>query len=1052
MNTIPKNPYVGPRTFQAEDRHLFFGREREVRDLIALAASERLILFYAQSGAGKSSILNTHLIPDLENNNFEILPVGRVQGDLPPDIEVDNIFIYNLLTSLIQQKIERSLLVKTSLSEFLRCLEFNENGYYFGKDSLSVLKEYPWRRVLIIDQFEEIFRTHLDAWRKREEFFRQLAQAMEDNRHLSVILIIREDYIASLDPYAHLLPGGLRIRYYMQRLSREAALKAVKNPVEKIRPYADGVAEKLVEDLASLQVQKPNGMREVQIGQYVEPVQLQVVCQGLWENLSPDGMEITENDLLEIGDVDQSLERFYDRRVEIVAKDRNVSERRIREWFDKALITRSGTRNMVLQGQANEFGLEHEVIQSLQGDLIRAELRAGQLWYELSHDRLIEPVRRSNTKWFEKHLSLFQRRVVVWAQQGRSESLLLRGQELLQAEQEAARLTLTADEQDFLEECRILRKQIQRDQNQRRIIFAALIVSILLLITSVFFGLSAKSAQVRAEEQKAIAEKSQAEAVNQKTVAEQARGEAEEAQAMAIEQADKALAGSLTAQANSLKGSDHRLALLLGGEAHQRVQNLLTRTTLFELLQFTPYQRKYGFDGPVTSAAVSPDGKRIAIASCRANQAGKCLLGEIKLLNEKLQELPEVPRDYDYGIVYSLAFHESSGKLILAAGGCVPKGCSEGQGQITFWEVTADNIVEYKPIRDHTALVKSLAFSPDGSLLASGSYDTTIRLWDLINLASPQKVGRPLDHDSFVNSLSFSPDGKLLASAGDDQTINLWDLADLEDIPQPFIFKQHQGPVESVAFAPKGLQPSCTGGNVLATAGDDNLVYLWDWCPDSNSLTNHFESPLKGHNGYVKSVAFNTDGTVLASAGFDNKIILWDTSTGEKIGPPLSLHTNAINELAFGSISGDPAKRPYLISVSNDRTIIQWDLSTRTPLSQSLNLADPGGWTPVSDSAVYKVTDQDLRFRVDGQAVILFDSSGAEYLKLEDFDSLISKLYFDGKHLITQDENGSFIQWTIDPRDWLKDACAAAHRNLTPEEWNQYLPNQPYKKTCAEYP
>ncbi len=113
----------------------------------------------------------------------------------------------------------------------------DDNGYFY--DDKSVAEQpvdegfTPWRRALIIDQFEEVFSTHLDAWEKREDFFRQLAQAMQDDPYLWIVLVMREDYIAALDPYAHILPGGLRTRYYMQRLSREAALKAMKNPVEK---------------------------------------------------------------------------------------------------------------------------------------------------------------------------------------------------------------------------------------------------------------------------------------------------------------------------------------------------------------------------------------------------------------------------------------------------------------------------------------------------------------------------------------------------------------------------------------------------------------------------------------------------------------------------------------------------------------------------------------------------------------------------------------------------------------------------------------------------
>src|SRR5215216_7256562 len=86
-----QNPYIGPRTFQRNERHLFFGREREARDLISLVASERLVVFYAQSGAGKSSIVNTRLVPNLENNRYEVLPVGRVGGDVPEGVSTRNV-------------------------------------------------------------------------------------------------------------------------------------------------------------------------------------------------------------------------------------------------------------------------------------------------------------------------------------------------------------------------------------------------------------------------------------------------------------------------------------------------------------------------------------------------------------------------------------------------------------------------------------------------------------------------------------------------------------------------------------------------------------------------------------------------------------------------------------------------------------------------------------------------------------------------------------------------------------------------------------------------
>jgi hypothetical protein len=77
--------------------------------------------------------------------------------------------------------------------------------------------------VLLIDQFEEIVTTHPDRWQDRAEFFRQLEEAMRADSNLWVVLTLREDYVAALDPFARLVPGGLRTRFYMERMGIDAA-------------------------------------------------------------------------------------------------------------------------------------------------------------------------------------------------------------------------------------------------------------------------------------------------------------------------------------------------------------------------------------------------------------------------------------------------------------------------------------------------------------------------------------------------------------------------------------------------------------------------------------------------------------------------------------------------------------------------------------------------------------------------------------------------------------------------------------------------------------
>ena len=167
----------------------------------------------------------------------------------------------------------------------------------------------------------------------------------------------------------------------------------------------------------------------------------------------------------------------------------------------------------------------------------------------------------------------------------------------------------------------------------------------------------------------------------------------------------------------------------------------------------------------------------------------------------------------------------------------------------------------------HADRVHTVDFSPDGKILVSGSYDGTVRLWDV---ASHHQIGRPLiGHDREIYSVAFSSDDKTLASAGDDGTVRLWDVATHRQIGSPL--NGHHGEVNSVAFSPDG--------NTLASAGDDGTVQLWD-------VATHrpIGSPLTGHVGTVYSVAFSPDGRTLASGGDDGTVRLWDVATHSRPG------------------------------------------------------------------------------------------------------------------------------------------------------------------------
>jgi WD40 repeat protein len=182
----------------------------------------------------------------------------------------------------------------------------------------------------------------------------------------------------------------------------------------------------------------------------------------------------------------------------------------------------------------------------------------------------------------------------------------------------------------------------------------------------------------------------------------------------------------------------------------------------------------------------------------------------------------------------------------------------------------------------HYGLIKSIAFSNDSRLVASGSLDNTIKIWDA---GTGFQIRTLTGHTNTVNSVVFSSDGRLLASGGDDKTARVWNIATGELLYPPL---QHSLPVHSVAISPDG--------HTLATAGLDKLVMLWDLATGKPA-----RPPLSGHDGNISSLAFSPDGKTLASASWDKTVRLWDITTGNLIGAPLQAGNYALMSVAFSS-------------------------------------------------------------------------------------------------------------------------------------------------------
>jgi WD40 repeat protein len=182
-----------------------------------------------------------------------------------------------------------------------------------------------------------------------------------------------------------------------------------------------------------------------------------------------------------------------------------------------------------------------------------------------------------------------------------------------------------------------------------------------------------------------------------------------------------------------------------------------------------------------------------------------------------------------------------------------------------------------RTLAGHKDWVYAVAFSPDGKTLASGSYDRTIRLWNVATGANRVLRG----HGRSINSVAYSPDGKWLASGGDDASVRLWDAI------RGTVKHKLRGPdyaIYSVAFSPTSDR--------LAAAGKDRTVFVWDVHSGDLLYT------LEGHTNDILAIAFAPDGGVLASAGADKGIKLWDLNSGRELATLLG-HRDVVLALAF---------------------------------------------------------------------------------------------------------------------------------------------------------
>ena len=328
------------------------------------------------------------------------------------------------------------------------------------------------------------------------------------------------------------------------------------------------------------------------------------------------------------------------------------------------------------------------------------------------------------------------------------------------------------------------------------------------------------------------------------------------------------------------------------------------------------------------------------------------------------------------GSVLSVAFSPDGSRIVSGS----------HDNTLILWD-TKSGKPNVEPMRGHTGTVFSVAFSPDGSRIVSGSGDGTLILW---HTRSGKPLGDPMrGHTDKVRALAFSPNGSWIVSGSDDKTLILWDAENGKTIGEPM--KGHTGEVRAVAFSPDGSR--------IVSGSHDNTLILWD-----AKNGKQIGKPLRGHRSPVTSVAFSPDGSRIVSGSADGTLILWDAESGKPIGEPMRGHTGTVNAVAF-SPDGN-----QIVSGSWDNTLILWNVESGKPIGKPMR-----GHESSVNAVAFNPDGSRIVSGSDDKTLILWDVESGKPIgePMRGHTRVVTSVAFspDGGRIVSGSDEGTLILW-----------------------------------------
>ncbi|MFB4306832.1 AAA family ATPase [Actinomadura sp. GTD37] len=451
-----------------------------------------------------------------------------------------------------------------------------------------------------------------------------------------------------------------------------------------------------------------------------------------------------------------------------------------------------------------------------------------------------------------------------------------------------------------------------------------------------------------------------------------------------------------------------------------------------------------GHTQDVVDVAISPDGTTLATVSWDRTAR----LWDVPTRRQK-GALKDRRAGFD-----SIAFSPDGTRV--ATGG--------DSGRTVLWDTAARKQVF--ALSDNVSPVERVAFSPDGGLLAAAGGDGVVRLADP---RTHQQIGTPMPAQGAV---ALSPDGRTLAAGapgGDDPAVRLWDVASQRPAGPALKPEGARRPVATIAFLPDGrtlltagpdglrlwdvasrreIAHDATLGGAAELSADgrfaavqhDGAIAFWDVARRRESGP---RLRVPGHTDVVTAMALSPDGATLATAGFDNRVRLFDVASRRQLAAPRAgAGGGFVNDLAFG-----PGGRTLAFTAA-DSTVRLWDVPRRRPVGLALVIRtgaitalafSPDGQVIATGSTEDEVQLWDLRAHRPLGGPMTGHTRGVTALAYRR----------DGGVLATVAGDGTARLWDAGtPADPVAAACANAGRSLTRDEWENYVPQEDYRRTC----